>query len=233
MKTRLGLLAAVVAGMACNGGERDVPLDMAIQPPGPSPASAGAVTKIDWTIVPGERIGSIKKTTSRRDLVRLFGAEQVADRWIYLVEGFCTPGTVVFPASSNEVEVTWTSEDREAPASVGVSHPSGRWATDDGVRIGTTLEELERLAGEPIRFGGFGWDYGGGAAWRGLSLGLEPDADDLSTLRDHPRLDEIYGERSVRSDHPVVRALTIRVVRMTQFWAAPGQEVECPEEAFQ
>lgn len=197
--------------------------------------STALAAEVSWTIVPGERIGPVTPRTSEADLIELFGVENVVPESIYLAEGLCSPGTRVFPESRDELAITWRSEDRIGPATVRVLHPGSRWATLDGVRVGTTLKELEAIRGEAIVFSGFGWDYGGGAWWGastdegatgkiGLRLAPAPESSHPQV----PRAEEIYGEREVRSDHPVIREMSILVVLITQSWSNPWQEVECP-----
>lgn len=187
-----------------------------------------------WTIVPGDRIGPITRSTSEADLVDLFGEENVARAWVYLAEGFCSPGTRILAGTPDELVITWRSEERLQPATVRIRNEGARWTTRDGVRIGTTLEELEAIRGEPIVFSGFGWDYGGGTSWQaasesdggwiGLTLAPVPGSSHPSALKS----EEIYGDRQVRSDHPVVRGMTILVSVISQIWGSPWEEVECP-----
>ena len=71
------------------------------------------------------------------------------------------------------------------PALVRARKSDAPWHTAAGVRIGITLPELERLAGAPVTFSGFGWDYGGGASWEeeggrmGLRLSIDPASNEL------------------------------------------------------
>lgn len=230
--------ALVVVGSIANGGTRADEASLKDTSPARAtvtlpeatvqPASAAPQHPNDWTIVPTDRVGPVHRGTSHDDLLRIFGPENVKDDWVYLADGFCAPGTMIYPGSSDQLEITWKEDTRSEPATLRISKDGAQWVTEDGVRIGTTLRELEAKRGGPIRFGGFGWDYGGGASWNGLALVLDPDHDQLAGLRSDPRVAEIVGERSVRSDHPVIRQLTVRVARIELPWAYPDGEVECP-----
>lgn len=79
----------------------------------------------DWLVVPGERIGPVRASTTKSELIVLFGAEVVKNGEINVGEGVC------------------------------------RWKTPQGVSIGTTLKELEKLNGGPFKLAGFAWDYEG------------------------------------------------------------------------
>jgi hypothetical protein len=104
-----------------------------------------------------------------------------------------------------------------------------RWRTSRGVRIGTTLPELVRIARKALTFSGFGWDYGGGLAWSettgtiGLRLSLMHD----EAVAKLPRADEIYGDREVRSDHPVVQRARITVDEIIMSWGSHAGEHDC------
>lgn len=125
----------------------------------------------------------------------------------------------MFPDTDDEVEVAWQDAAQTRVAFVRTRRSGGRWHTTRGVRIGTLLTDLERLANRVLTFSGFGWDYGGGALWTEGSgeIGLRLDidrADPSNAIA--PSADDIYGDRTVRSDHPVIRALRVRVDEIIQ-----------------
>ncbi|MDH4045075.1 MAG: hypothetical protein OEW06_11505 [Gemmatimonadota bacterium] len=115
-----------------------------------------------WLVVPGERFGALDGETSEAALLRRLGPSAVTPAEIYLAEGFCTAGTRLFAGTTAEVEIGWMTAARARPAFVRTRVSVGPWRTPAGVRVGTTLAELERLAGAPLTFSGLGWDYGGG-----------------------------------------------------------------------
>jgi hypothetical protein len=188
-----------------------------------------------WRVVPGERFGPIAPRTSEAGLKEAVGASVVVPSRVYLAEGFCTPGTRVFPDRSYEMEIAWADSARTRPAFVRARNAAGPWRTPLGVGVGSTLAELEALGGEPISFSGFGWDYGGGAGWieeggtLSLQLEIAPDSDArlMELSRQDPRTEEIFGDRSVRSDHPIARQLTILVGEIGIGWATPFAERDC------
>lgn len=186
------------------------------------------------TVVPGERFGPIGSRTSEADLVALFGADAVVRDEVYLAEGFCTPGTIVLPDTADRVEITWIDSLRTRPASVSAREAGASWRTEAGVGIGTTLDELERIAARPVSFGGFGWDYGGAMSWsepygegRGLGLQLGPDPEAWNRSRDDPRITELLGEGTVSSDHPLLDEIPVRVEILTIVWGTPYGERFC------
>lgn len=202
--------------------------------PEAEPEARRTIDPVLRDIVPGKRIGPVGADTSESDLVDLFGPDAVVREDVYLAEGFCTPGTIVLPGTPDRLEITWIDSLRTRPASVSVGEKGASWRTSAGVGIGTTLDDLERVAGRPVSFGGFGWDYGGGASWsepygegREIGLQLGPDPDAWNRLRGDPRIAELLGEREVASDHPLLDEIPVRVERITMVWGMPFDERFC------
>ena len=190
-----------------------------------------------WQVVPGERFGLIDPQTSEADLRELAGREMVRSDEVYLAEGFCTDGTRLFAEMPYEVEVAWADSARTQPAFVRSRSAEGPWRTPSGVGVGTTLAELERLKGEPLSFSGFGWDYGGMTTWEEdggavrLRLAIHPSSyERLGELaRTDPRTEEIDGDRTVTSDHPVIRQITVIVEEIDIDFDRPFVERDCDE----
>lgn len=184
-------------------------------------AAAAQQTPSTFEIVPGERFGPIRETTTRAEMVRMFDGPAVVDRPVQIGEGMCTAGTVIFSGQPNEAEIGWQDNARTRVAFVRASKP-GDWKTRRGVRVGMSLRELEKLAGRILTFNGFGWDYGGGMSWTedsgSLALELDPDPATMTDAIRETR--DIFGDREVRSDHPAIRQLTITVHWMRQSWGS-------------
>jgi hypothetical protein len=182
---------------------------------------------LSFTIIAGQQFGPIRETTTRAELQTMFLA--VNDGDVHLGEGICTHGTKVLPGTPDELDVAWQDERRTRVGFIRTTTAGGRWHTARGVRIGTPLSDLVRIAGKELTFSGFGWDYGGGLAWSeptgplGLRLMLQHD-DKTEKL---PSADEIYGDREVRSDHPVVRRARITVDEITMSWGSHAGEHDC------
>ena len=170
----------------------------------------------------GERVGRISALSDLERLVGLFGQRLVVERPFSTGEGFCVPGMVVFPGTSDELEIAWQDRAQSQVAAVRIRRAGGRWATAGGVRVGTSLADLERLNGGPFTFGGFGWDYGGRvASWEGgrlerrlsdgIALRLDADGDALREVGDGSEATLLLGDRLVRSDLPIARRAGITV----------------------
>ena len=179
----------------------------------------------------------------------MFGAGNVHQSRVQCAEGSCDePGTtVVVPGCPDTLEVFW--ED-----TVALSRPSivtaavslgqygdsirGCWRTEQGLGIGTTLQELERFNAAPFQIAPLGeWDYAGYVGpWLGGRLANVLDVAsgpriglrvDFITNRDLTRAqyDSLSGRNrdSLRSDEPLLRRLNPRVVEFFMSFAAPAQ----------
>jgi len=194
-------------------------------------SAAAAQTATSRTIVAGHRFGPIEESTPRQRLGAIFGTRQVRDAMISIGEGMCTPGTEVLPGTPDALDLAWQDAARSRVAFVRTRSARARWTTSQGVHVGSTLSELERLAGRVLTFSGFGWDYGGGLNWSedGGDLGLRLDIDprDNEKASAGQGATAIFGDRLVRSDHPLVRQLRIVVGEITHSWGPQFQEVDC------
>ena len=127
-----------------------------------STASVAQEAPVDWRIDPGQRVGPINPSTSEVDLRALFGDAAISNADVDLGEGFVTPGTVVYQNDpERRIEIIWRDSQRISPKEVRLTGKASKWATDDGVSLGTTLKEVEILNGYPFRLAGFDFDYGG------------------------------------------------------------------------
>jgi hypothetical protein len=180
-------------------------------------ATDGAVAEADQAellIVPGERVGRITlRQASPSDVLAAYPDHARADS-IHLGEGMMAPGVVVFPEDPRKMlEIYWDGElDPLRPAFVriighGLSDGGSAWKTAEGITIGTSLEEVERLNGKPFSLYGFGWDAEGLVAdWHGGALSTHLHLRfQMTEQADVPS--SVWGDVVLRSDDPQVRRL--------------------------
>lgn len=183
-----------------------------------------------WLVVDSiDGVGHIRGTTSVESLVRAYGAAAVQPGAISIGEGYCIAGARVFPDTPMEIEVGWVDSTGSRPAFVRISQREGPWRTPAGVAVGTPLARLEQIRGGPLVFSGFGWDYGGSLSWSEghgeLGLALTPDREGLTALQStDPRVDELFGDRPVSSDHPLVPGLGLTVDMIFIDFAEPARD---------
>lgn len=83
-------------------------------------------------------------------------------------------------------------------------NPGGHWAcAEHGIRIGTSLRDLNRLNGRPFDFSGFGWDYGGSPIdFRGGALEGHGFRMGFQNVYDEDTAGKFQGDATFSSDAP-------------------------------
>ncbi len=217
-------------------------LDAALSARGTTPVPADSETpdpggevapQEELDLVTADAVGPVKLSAGMAELESSLGSSVVRASHASIGEGFCAPGSLIFPETDREMEVIWADSSRTTLAHIVITGGGSRWRTPEGVGVGTTLAELEFIAGGPIEFGGFGWDYGGGLAWTeeelDVVLRLTTDPALEAEVANDPRYVEVLGEGMVRSDHPIARRLGITVDRLVVSGAGRADvQYECP-----
>jgi hypothetical protein len=165
-------------------------------------------------------LDSLLEFSSEEALQKAFG-ENVKRSIGYMPEGTGQyPNTILFPGTEREVEFIWNDTLNFSQIhSIHISREGSPWKTLEGITIGTTLKELEKLNGKAFIFSGFGWDYAGGVNWdhgdmapRQVLVSLELPADIISN-----EFEPLMGDHDIISDsdlaqkaNPVVAAIVLR-----------------------
>lgn len=172
-------------------------------------APAAAFDAKDRTFQPG-RVGAIVAgKTKPADLARLYGAGNVRKEMMDEPGGGeMHPGAFVFKETPDALQVHF-SDDGKSIAYVTVLGKN--WASKDGLRVGTSAAELERLNGGPFDFYGFGFDYGGqvfagGAALKDYDIFIHPTREDDAAMEQLTK-----PEAKVSSSHPAVKTAGLAV----------------------
>jgi hypothetical protein len=119
-------------------------------------------TSTNFIIVSGVSFGDILPTSSEKDLIQIFGEENVIRDSIHIGEGYYEIGTTVFKNSPNEISIIWNdSKNVKSPSYITVKGSNSNWVTNQGIQIGTSLKQLETINGGPFTMTGFAWDYAG------------------------------------------------------------------------
>ena len=171
-------------------------------------------------IAPLACAGLFAKTTSHARLVAAFGEANVTFSKVDGPENLELDATVIFPDDpARRVEITWHDSQRTRPHVIKIENPS-TWVAPLGVRIGATLEDIEKRNGAAFRVSGFGWDNAGLTAFRGGRLAKIPGGCALG-LRFEPAqnppgegFQRITGDREIASNDRLMREAAPKVVEI-------------------
>lgn len=139
------------------------------------------IAPVDTTAKFNFLLDDLLKIASEEALIKKFGKGNV-------IRGFdlddttleTSPISMLFPNTKNEVRCRWRDNISFKNLS-GISHYgyTSEWKTSEGIALGTTIDILEKLNGEPFTFNAFGWDSEGQVIWnypmkhsKGISLAL-------------------------------------------------------------
>jgi uncharacterized protein (DUF1684 family) len=155
-----------------------------------------------------------------------FGVRNVRDETVPGPEGSEFPATVLFPSDeAKRLEIIW--QDEASQSGIGdasINREGSVWALPGGVKIGSSMADVEKANGKPFLVGGFGWDYGGYATeWNGGAFDADAATGCRISIRFEPKQDAPEKELlaasgdgvKVSSASPEARALEPRVTRIS------------------
>ena len=214
------MLLASVAALACTG-EPAPARDAAPPAARATVAAARRASDTLWLLAPPRATAVVGAGTTERALVAVFGAAAVRREALQIGEGMTEPGSVLFPDDpARRLEILWAdTTTRERPARI---RAMGRaWVAHPGIRIGSTLADVEASNGRPFMMTGFNWDYAGTVvSWQGGRLDSLPGGVARLLVRFRPPDDaqmaaaegaSVAGDRDIPSSHPVMRRIQPRV----------------------
>ncbi|PWG80173.1 hypothetical protein [Pararcticibacter amylolyticus] len=109
-------------------------------------------------------IGGIELDNDLTSLEEKAGKENVSMDSLFLEGDFDGFVTTLWKGSDREIVVHW--KENQAPYTniefLEISRPSSPYHFVNGIKIGTSLNDIVKLNGDtPVSLYGFGWDYGG------------------------------------------------------------------------
>ena len=184
-----------------------------------------------------ECAGPFSKDATAASLASVFGAANVVNQTIDGPEGTTMEATLVFPDDpARRLVVLWQDEAaRVGPAAILIEGES-QWIGPGGIRLGSTLAEVEAANGGPFDILGFGWDYGGSAGFTEGGLANLPGGCVLSLTFDlgenaqGPEFDAIRGDSEFRTDNPLMQKAAPTVSEIAVGYPVEGYEEEGPGE---
>ena len=189
----------------------------------------------NFVIIPGEQVGNIRATSTEKQLVELLGSENVTVHdTIYVGEGNTEPGTTLFKGTPDEVQILWADKEgfaqpdaviiRPATDKPGTAGTTTQWMLADGLKIGSTLKEVEKLNGKPFSLYGFSWDYGGTVSnWHGGRYQAKDGKTYFSVVFGYGELtpeqeklsEKVMGDSEFSSSNPTMQQLNPTIQTMT------------------
>jgi len=176
--------------------------------------TAAEIPLDDNTIILGERVGPIEKGMTLFGLKTLFGGGKVKPVKIPGPEGSELDGVRLFAATDRELEILFNEEGSEKEIT-DIRIIGKAWKFSNGLTLGMTIAEVEKVNGKPYQISGFDWDYGGYANFEGgkmeakVSVRFSPDGDVDASLS---------GDKQIPSTNKKLRAAKVKVTDISVFF---------------
>lgn len=169
--------------------------------------------------------GAFAKDSDHARLVKIFGAANVTTTKIAVPDGDPVKATVLFAKDpKRRLEISWMDEKNRKNPHVMLRDKGSVWATEDGLKLGSTLQAVETLNGKPFKLSGFDWDFGGSVQdFDGGKLGKRPGGCHLGLTFDHPQNGDgagskVSGDQEFLSSNPDMRAAKPFVSQISIGW---------------
>ncbi len=202
----------MMAALISRAARGIVALSIAILVAVPFASVSHARQSHDWTIVPGVRVGPITPKMSKAELIAVIGHDKAFAGNVRDAHGRYHEGVVVYPKTVNELRIIWHANG-SGIRFIRIAKADTRWRTAGGIGMGTTASALAQANGRAFLIQGFDTDQGGtvrswdgGRLHKGLSVLLTPHS-----AYDGRAYKKVSGNRLIRSDHPVMRTLDLKV----------------------
>lgn len=170
--------------------------------------SAEEISPGDSTIVPGVRVGPIEKGTTLFGLKTIYGGGKVKAAKIDGAEGEVLDGARLFEGTDKELEILFNPDGDEKEI-WDIRIIGKGWKFDNGLKLGMSVAEVEKINGKPYTVLGFGWDYGGYANFEGGKL--EGKVSVRFDVEPQAVADSISGDRPIPSTDKTLRAAKAKV----------------------
>ena len=168
--------------------------------------------------------GTFAKDSSEDELETAFDSKNVIFADVVANDGSKVPASVLFPNDpKRRLEVWWSNPANHSDIHLIVIGGQSTWTAPGGMRLGQTLEQVEKLNHKPFKLKGYdknriatvsGWDGGalatlaGGCA-PGLSLRANPKASAEAISALPADKEYISSDPAIRSTKPTVSEILI------------------------
>ena len=154
------------------------------------------------------------KDSSHLELTTAFNSKNVAFADVEAPDGTKVPASILFPNDPRRrLEVWWSDRIHRSDIRLIVIGGQSTWTAPGGLRLGQTLEQVEKINQKPFKLKGFdkdhvatGSDWDGGALATvagGCKLGLSLRADAKAPVE---KIGALSADKEYSSADPAIRA---------------------------
>jgi hypothetical protein len=167
------------------------------------------------------------------ELKTKFGKDAISYDTIWGMEGNFTMGSFINDKGKNEVQIMWKdSLHRTGILSAmiiakmnqdGNYSYDNQWTSQQGIKLGMTSDEIEKINGKAFSLWGFGWDNGGAAGeWKKGNLensgvGITFSEGNTQGKCSEKELETVMGDQMIMSDNAVVKKIQPKVVMLSVY----------------
>jgi hypothetical protein len=158
--------------------------------------------------------GTFAKDSNHLELVTAYKSKNITFTDVEAADGTKVPASILFPNDpKRRLEVWWSDRNHRSDIHLIVIGGQSTWTAPDGLRLGQTLEQVEKINQKPFKLKGFDkdhiatvsdWDGGtvatlAGGCNAGLSLRADPKASASA-------ISALSADKEYSSSDPAIRA---------------------------
>lgn len=155
------------------------------------------------------QLENLSEVITQDKIDEIYPDANISEGTDYFEEGTVKrPYTILYPNTADEILIVWQDESRSTPQQIFVDR-EGRWRSKNGIKVGSSYEDLERINGGPIKFYGFGWDYSGAVDWNEGKMAGSNVRVFLAPENAPPQ--NFYGDHIIEEDPEKIINLNLKV----------------------
>ena len=158
--------------------------------------------------------GTFAKDSSHLELATAFNSKNITFADVEAADGTKVPASILFPNDpKRRLEVWWSDRTHRSDIHLIVIGGKSTWTAPDGLRLGQTLEQVEKINHKPFKLKGFDkdriatvsdWDGGALATLAGnCKPGLSLRADAKVSAE---KIGALSADKEYSSSDPAIRA---------------------------